>query len=119
MFDRHTGDYMYKLFNNLFIILDPLWKSKVIGVTTDGAASMTGWHCGVVIRIQNEVLPEGFYRIWCALHQLDILVQKCVTKFFNDDFYGTITGVIEYLQRQQILVQNLISKCPKVADDLT
>ena len=87
---------MYKLFNNLFIILNPLWKSKLIGATTDGVSSITGWHCGVVLKIQNELLPEGFYWIWCALHQLYIMVQKCVAKFFNDDFYGTLTGVIGY-----------------------
>ena len=60
MFDRHTGDYMYELFSNLFDILDTLWKSKLVGITTDGARNMTGCHRGVVTRIQNEVLPEGF-----------------------------------------------------------
>lgn len=116
MFDRHTGDYMYELFSNLFDILDTLWKSKLIGITTDGAANMTGCHRGVVTRIQNEALPEGFYRIWCSLHQLDIVVQTCVTKYFNDDFYSGLTGLIGYLRRQQNLVQRMKTKCPKVAD---
>ena len=116
MFDRHTGDYMYELFENLFNVLDPSWKTKLIGVTTDGAANMTGRHRGVVTKIQGEALPEGFYRVWCALHQLDIVVQKCVTKYFSDDFYGGLTGLIGYLRRQQNLIQRMKTKCPKVAD---
>ena len=113
MFDRHTGDYMYKLFSNLFDILDTLWKSKLVGITTDGAPNMTGSHQGVVTRIQNEALPEGFYCIWCSLHQLDIVVQTCVTKYFNDDFYSGLTGLIAYLRCQQNLIQRMKTKCPK------
>jgi hypothetical protein len=44
MFERHTGDYMYNLFSDLYEILDPRWKQKLIGVTMDGAANMTGCH---------------------------------------------------------------------------
>mmetsp|Transcript_11331 Transcript_11331/g.22934 ORF Transcript_11331/g.22934 Transcript_11331/m.22934 type:complete len:395 (+) Transcript_11331:531-1715(+) len=102
MFARHTGEYMYNLFRELFDILDPLWKQKLVGVTTDGARSMTGTHRGAVTRIQNDASQEGFYRIWCALHQLDIVVQKCITKYFNDKFYNVLTAVIGYLRRQQM-----------------
>jgi hypothetical protein len=116
MFERHTGDYMYNLFSDLYEILDPRWKQKLIGVTTDGAANMTGCHRGCITRIQQEAIRDGFYRIWCALHQLDILIQKCITMFFNDEFYGHLTSLIGYLRRQQILVQNMKTKCPKVAD---
>ena len=105
MFDRHTGDYMFELFQRLFNVLDPLWKNKVLGVTTDGAGNMTGWHRGAVTQIQNAVLPDGFYRIWCALHQLDIVIQKCVLHYFSDDFYSNLTGLIGYLRRQQNLIQ--------------
>ena len=104
MFDRHTGEYMYKLFDKLFSILDPSWKTKLIGVTTDGAANMTGRHRGVVTKIQNSALPIGFYHIWCAMHQLDIVVQNSVTTYFNNDFYSGLTGLIGYLRRQQNLV---------------
>lgn len=116
MFERHTGDYMFELFERLFNVLDPSWKNKVLGVTTDGAKNMTGRHRGAVTRIQNAVLPYGFYRIWCALHQLDVVIQKCVLEYFCDDFYSTLTGLIGYLRRQQNLVQAMKKKCPKVAD---
>ena len=92
---------MHELFEKLFDILDPLWKTKLVGITTDGAASMTGRHKGAVTKIQNSALGEGFYRLWCVLHQIDIVVQKCVTSYFNDDFYTALTGFISYLRRQQ------------------
>ena len=116
MFDRHMGEYMYKLFDKLFSILDPSWKTKLIGVTTDGATNMTGRHWDVVTKIQNSTLPNGFYCIWCALHQLDIVIQNFVTTYFNNDFYSGLTGVIGYLRRQQNLVQRMKAKCPKVAN---
>ena len=94
MFERHTGAYMYELFKTFFDVLDESWTTKVIGVTTDGAANMTGCHRGIVTMIQNAALYKGFYCIWCALHQLDIVVQNCVTNYFKDDFYGTLTGLI-------------------------
>lgn len=116
MFDRHTGEYMFELFQKLFNVLDPLWREKLIGVTSDGARSMTGSDQGVVTRIQREVIPFGFYRIWCALHQLDLVVQKTMKKFFDTVFYKNLTATISHLRRQQNLIQDMKSKCPLVAD---
>ena len=115
-FERHTEYYMYALFEKLLDILDSSWKAKLVGVTIDGAANMTGYHQGVVTKIQNKKLSGGFYCIWCALHQLDIVVQKCVTSYFNADFQRGLTGLIGYLRLQQNLIQTVKSKCPKVAD---
>ena len=88
----------------------------MVGVTTDGARSMTGGHRGAVTRIQNEAVQHGFYRIWCALHQLDIVVRKCITNNFDDEFYHVLTSLIGYLRRQQMLIQRMKAKCPKVCD---
>ena len=79
-------------------------KIKVLGVTTDGAGNMTGCHRGALTQIQNAILPDGFYCIWCALHQLEIVIQKCVLHYFSDDFYSNLTGLIGYLRRQQNLI---------------
>ena len=42
MFERHAGKYMFDMFVRLFNILNDKWRGKIIGVTTDGAASTTG-----------------------------------------------------------------------------
>lgn len=51
---------------------------KIVGITSDGAPSMTGSFEGTVTYIQKEAQP-GFVRVWCGFHQLDILVQKMMT----------------------------------------
>ena len=52
---------MFELFQKLFDELDPMWRQKLIGVTSDGARSMTGLERGIVTQIQNAALQQGFY----------------------------------------------------------
>jgi len=75
MFDRHTTG---NIFNMLVKFLDTLyskWRAKLIGMSSDGENTMTSRHTGLVIRmiacIENPVL-----RIWCALHQIDLVVSQ-------------------------------------------
>jgi hypothetical protein len=48
---RHTGLATFEMFEKLFDAICPLWKDKLIGCSTDGAANMTGHLSGVVIQI--------------------------------------------------------------------
>ena len=48
-----------------------------------------------------------------GLHQLDIVVQKTMSNFFHDNFYGKLTGLIGYLRQQQNLINNMKATCPK------
>jgi hypothetical protein len=102
MFERHSGEYIFDLFDRLLSVLDPAWRKQIVGVTTDGAANMTGSDRGAVSRIEREAC-QGFYRAWCGLHQLDIAVQRAVSKLYNDKFYGQLTALIGNLRRQQSL----------------
>jgi hypothetical protein len=52
MFVEHSGEEMFKLLSDSLSALDPDWKMKIVGITTDGAASMTGVRKGIVSRIQ-------------------------------------------------------------------
>ena len=72
---RHTGLAMFEMFSKVFDVVCPLWKDKLIGCSTDGAANITGHLSGVVTRIQ-EVVRSNFVRVWCLLHQMDIVMQK-------------------------------------------
>ena len=76
---------------------------------------MTGRSSGVATRFQRVAKPN-FIRIWCGAHQLDICLQNSYTHFGDDKFYQTLTGVIGYLRRQQNLIGDMRSKCPKVSD---
>jgi hypothetical protein len=66
---------------------------KIVGVTTDGNANMTGSDRGAVSHIERETF-QGLYRSWCGLHQLDIFVQRAVSKLYDDKFYGQLTALI-------------------------
>jgi hypothetical protein len=72
MFESHTGANIFNIVKRLLDIMCPDWEHKLIGYTSDGASNMTGAHQGVGTRIQ-EVTNEGFFRIWCAAHQLDLV----------------------------------------------
>ncbi len=115
MFDLHTGEYMFNILCKLLDALDTKWELKIVGVTTDGAANMTGNQRGVVTRLERVALP-GFHKVWCALHQLNLRVQSCVTTYYNDEYYSSLTGVIGYLRRQFNLIEEMNSKCQMVAD---
>ena len=73
MYESHTGYNMFDLTTKILDVLCPNWKDEVIGVTTNGASNMTGYHVGMVSQIQQVAKP-GFYYIWCAAHQLDLIV---------------------------------------------
>ena len=92
--------------------LVPDWRSRIISITTDGASSMTGQFRGVASRFGNVALP-GFYRIWCALHRLDLVLQRLYTSLCDDSFVGTLTSLTGHLRRQYNLIATMGSKCPR------
>jgi hypothetical protein len=78
MYESHTGEYMFQIFKRIFNVLELSWARKLVGATTDGASNMTGSHRGAVIFIERAFFP-GFYRAWCGLPQLDLVVQHAVS----------------------------------------
>ncbi|GMF45740.1 unnamed protein product [Phytophthora fragariaefolia] len=90
------------------------WKNAVIAVSSDGAANMTGKVSGLVTRLQAVCTP-GMLRIWCGLHQFDLVMQRVYSSAMDDMFYSTLTGLIGHLRRQPILIGMMQSTCHKVA----
>jgi hypothetical protein len=98
MFVEHSGEEMFKLLSNSLSMLDPDWKMKIVGITTDGAASMTGVRKGIVSQIQ-AVAAKGLIRVWCGAHQLDLALKKALGRL-PKAFLTTLTTMIAYLRRQ-------------------
>jgi hypothetical protein len=48
MSERHTGEYVFRLFERIFNVPEPSWATMLVGATTDGARNMTGSHRGAV-----------------------------------------------------------------------
>jgi hypothetical protein len=115
MYERHTGENMFILLEKFLNALCSGWKQKLISVSTDGASNMTGSQQGLVTRIDRECLP-GFYRIWCGAHQLDLVVQSIFVQLLDDRFVQNIHNVTGHLRRQQNLIREMGTKCPKFVD---
>jgi hypothetical protein len=111
---RHTGLATFEMFEKLFDVVCPLWKDKLIGCSTDGATNMTGHLSRVVTRIQNFVKPN-FMRVWCLLHQIDIIIMQKVYKRVGCNFYKTLTSIISFLRHQKNLVEEMQAICPNLS----
>ena len=115
VFDRHTGEVVFNTAAKALDCLDPLWRQKVIGISTDRENKMTGRYSGVATRFQQVANP-GFIRIWCGAHQLDIVLQSIYSKFGDEKFYTTLTKLIGYLRCQFNLIQEMKTKAPTLSD---
>jgi hypothetical protein len=113
---RQYGEIM---FNAMADVLDKLcenWRQKVIGVATNGDMSMTGQVKGVASRLEGET-PDGVIcRVWCGLHQLDLIMQRLLKDICDEEFYRELTSVIGHLRRQTNPIESMGCKCPTVAD---
>jgi hypothetical protein len=100
-------------------VLDKLcenWRENVFGVTTDGVRSMTGQVKGFASRTERET-PDGMVcRVWCGLHQLDLIMQRLLKDISDEEVYRELTSVIGHLRRQTNLIESMGCKCPTVAD---
>ena len=114
LFERHTGEAMFDALSKFLDAVVARWKSCTIAVATDEVANMTGRTSGLATRIQ-QVCEPGMMRIWCELHQLDLVMQDVYASALDKDFYSTLTGLIGHLRRQQSLITEMRTTCPKVA----
>ena len=116
LFEQHTEENMFVVLEKLLdAVFNPTWRLKCISVSSDGARNMTGSTNGLVTQNSNHCDP-GIIRIWCGLHQLDLVMQCVFKPAFDGKFYSTLTSLIGYLQCQQNLITEMQSTCPKVAD---
>jgi hypothetical protein len=114
LYDRHTGKEMFLTLKKVMDALFKGWSRRIIAVSTDGARSMTGGSRGLRTRIQRICSPV-LIRLWCGLHQLDLVMQRIVCAASDETFYAALTNVIGHLRRQQNLIAEMPGTCPLVA----
>jgi len=110
---QHTGLNIYEHIVKFLDVVCSNWRSKLIGISADGAANMTGRLSGTVTRYCNEV-PPHFYRIWCVLHQVDLSCQSGYCTLNVGVWHKGTTSVISHLRRAQTFIAELASTCPKL-----
>lgn len=82
------GNVFMKLYSNswsLVGMLSTVWKDKLLSIATDGARNMTGRVAGAVTRLENVAHP-GFFCVWCAAHQLDLVLQHLMSVLLQEEF---------------------------------
>lgn len=63
IYEKHIGENMFILIRRILDVICPRWRMQLIGVSSDGASSMTGQFQGVVTRLDNESANVKFYRV--------------------------------------------------------
>jgi hypothetical protein len=112
MFDCHTTG---NIFNMLVKFLDALygkWRAKLIGMSSHGDNMMTSRHTGLVTHMifcaENPML-----RIWCALHQIDLVVKSAVEELAGGEWIMFAWSFSIFLRAQANLITSMVTKCPK------
>ena len=90
------------------------WMDKMIGISTDGAASMVGRVSGAVTRIERYLKPS-VYRVWCGALQLDLAFQNAFEVSLRRTFHPILHSLIAYLRRPVNFKSSIGSFCPKEA----
>ena len=113
MFERHTANNMYNLVADVLNIVCPTWRSKILGVGSDGAPTMTGCVQGVVTQLEQEA-EHQIYRVWCGLHQLDLVMKGAYEELLEGEFVQTMNAVVTHLRMQNNLIADMGQTCPKL-----
>ena len=93
MYERHTALNMYELISTVLNVLCPRWRSKLIGLGSDGAPNMTGKDGGVVTLFEQEA-EHQIYHVWCGLHQLDLVMKAAYNTLFDGEVLSIMTALI-------------------------
>ncbi|KAH6577118.1 hypothetical protein BASA50_010582 [Batrachochytrium salamandrivorans] len=93
LFERHTGENMFATLVKFMNALIPSWRNRLVEVSTDGDRSMTGRIRGLSTRIESEASP-GIIRIWCGLHQMDLVMQRVFESALNEGYLTVLTTLI-------------------------
>ena len=115
VYERHTGEVIFLTATEALDAMCPEWRDIIVGGSSDGESKMTGCVSGCITRFQREAKP-GFIRVWCGAHQFDPVLQSVYVEFGDEVFYQELTSVIGYLRRQQNLIKDMKTTCPKLAD---
>ncbi|BBN00789.1 hypothetical protein Mp_2g02130 [Marchantia polymorpha subsp. ruderalis] len=107
MNERHPGKSMFDMVVKVLDVIHPGWRDYLIGVATDGARNMTGRHV-VLLTFLDDATGPNFIR-------LDLIMADVYDNLLKEEFYYHLVSLIGYLRRQQNLIADMKTMCPKVA----
>jgi hypothetical protein len=107
---------MYLLVTRFLDIVCPHWRQKLIGLAADGASVMTGEFKGVITRLEKDV-PHKVYRIWCGLHQLDLVMKHGFNDLMDGEVVKMLTKLVKQC-REQLNIHATVGLCPDLTTRL-
>ncbi|KAH9558973.1 hypothetical protein CY35_06G035100 [Sphagnum magellanicum] len=111
-FERHTATNIFNMVCKLLDHIYSRWRHKLVSVSTDGENTMTGWLGGFVTLMAQQAVYEVL-RIWCPLHQIDLVIKDATCKISDDTFSKITHTFTVHLRKQKNLQLQMGSKCPK------
>lgn len=109
------AETQFKLCATVLDVLDKKWRNKLISIGTDGEPTMTGHVQGVQTLFQRAAKYE-ITRVWCGLHQLDLVAQREYSSLYGDTFTKALVKLITHLRQQIKLQMEMQATCPKFVD---
>ncbi|CAI5729951.1 unnamed protein product [Hyaloperonospora brassicae] len=106
-FDQHPAPAVIQQLATLLNVMDVQWKSKLLGITTYSSGDTghntgtTGWQQGLSSRLATLVQKPAFYRIWCGVHRLEVVVKNCVLAISHNAFYDELVSILAALRQDQ------------------
>lgn len=113
--DGKRAPVLFAAATRMLDTLAPDWKNQLIGVSTDGEPTMTGCITGVATQFA-QATNHPCVKVWCGLHQVDLVVQEEYLLLYNEEYIGILTALISFLRRQFNLIASMGSTCPKFMD---
>ena len=87
----------------------------MLGIGSDGASSMTGHLQGVDTRLVNQSTNK-IYRIWCGLHQLDLVLKHAYKELWDNEVVEIMKKFIAHLrQHEAVLITEMQATCPQLS----
>ena len=114
MYKQHTGENMFTLMMHVLDVICPQWRRQLIRVGSDGTNSMTGHLQGVVTCLARESMNTKFYRVWCGLHQLNLVLNHTYTELWENEVVNIMKKFIVYLRQQPGLITDMKATCPQL-----
>jgi hypothetical protein len=109
----HTGRTLFNLTAEVMDALDPQWKKKLLGITSDGAANMTGRFSGWQKLLQNACKPP-FYRVHCGPHCLNLVNSRAISALRDtkSGWLDTLYVAVKFLRKQSNLIETMGTQSP-------
>ncbi len=109
----HTTVNILALIVKILDVLFLMWRDKLNSVSNNGDNTMTGRHGGFVTLLEKEA-TNNILRVWCAPHQMDIVIKKVTKAMMDGLFYKIAHAFLVHLRTRPNLIMEMDgAKCPK------